>query len=116
MAEFASINQLVVVTTFGAQAGALIDRLTENGFYVTQVNSSGGLLYVYGPRISLLVGVTQERLPELLEHIRDCCATRRRFVQAQGETLSLEARPMMLEAEMGGATIYVFDVEHFEQL
>ena len=34
-----------------------------------------------------------------------------RFVPAYGETLAVEAQPMMFEAEVGGATIYVLDVE-----
>jgi uncharacterized protein YaaQ len=77
------------------------------------VNSSGGLLY--DSTVSLLIGVSQAWLSRLLEHVRTYCGTQQRFVLAYGEAPILEAQPLMLEAEVGGATIYVLDVEYFEQ-
>jgi uncharacterized protein YaaQ len=109
-----AINQLVIATVSGAQAGALTDRLTHDGFHVTQVDSSGGILYE--ATVSLLIGLNQARLPDLLEHVRECCRTRRRFIPAHVEAPLLEIQPVLIEAEVGGATIYVLDVERFEQL
>ena len=108
------VNQLVIATVSGAQAGALTDRLTRDGFYVTQVDSSGGILYE--ATVSLIIGLNQARLPRLLEHIRECCPTRRRFIPAHVEAPLLEIQPVMIEAEVGGATIYALDIERFEQL
>jgi len=108
------VNQLVIATVAGAQAGALTDRLTRDGFYVTQVDSSGGILYE--ATVSLLIGLDRARLPRLLEHIRECCRTRLRFIPAHVEAPLLEIQPMMIEAEVGGATVYVLDVERFERL
>jgi len=108
------VNQLVITTVAGAQAGALTDRLTRDGFYITRVDSGGGILYE--ATVSLLIGLDQARLPRLLEHIRECCRTRRRFIPAHVEAPLLEIQPMMIEAEVGGATVYVLDVERFERL
>ena len=108
------VNQLVIATIAGAQAGALTDRLTRDGFAVTQVDSSGGILYE--ATVSLLIGLNRARLPRLLEHIRECCHTRRRFIPAHVEAPLLEIQPVMIEAEVGGATIYALDVERFERL
>ena len=107
------VDQLAFVTAFESQVNPLMARLTGAGFYVTQINTSGGLLYE--ARISLLIGLNQARLSDLLEHIRACCGTEVHFVPAYGETLAVEAQPMLFEAEVGGATIYVLDVEYFEQ-
>jgi uncharacterized protein YaaQ len=109
-----AINQLVIATVSGAQAGALTDRLTHDGFQVTQVDSSGGILYE--ATVSLLIGLNQARLPRLLAHVRECCRTRRRFIPAHVEAPLLEIQPVLIEAEIGGATVYVLDVERFEQL
>lgn len=114
MANADIIDQLTIITAFETQAGALMERLTDGGFYVTQINTSGGLLYE--AKISLLVGLNHRFLPELLAHIRECCETQVRFIPAAGETLILASQPMMLEAEIGGAVVYVLDVEQFEQL
>jgi len=108
------VNQLVITTVSGAQAGALTDRLTRDGFHVTQADSSGGILYE--ATVLLLIGLDQARLPRLLEHIRECCPTRRRFIPAHVEAPLLEIQPVMIEAEVGGATIYALDIERFEQL
>jgi uncharacterized protein YaaQ len=109
-----AINQLVIATVSGAQAGALTDRLTRDGFTVTRVDSSGGILHE--ATVSLLIGLEQARLSHLLEHVRECCRTRRRFIPAHVEAPLLEIQPMLIEAEVGGATVYVLDVERFEQL
>jgi uncharacterized protein YaaQ len=109
-----AVNQVVIATVARAQASALTDRLTQGGFYVTQMDSSGGILYE--ATVSLLIGLDRTRLPRLLEHIRECCHARRRFIPAHVEAPLLEIQPVMIEAEVGGATVYVLNVERFEQL
>lgn len=108
------VNQLVIATVAGTQAGTLTDRLTQDGFYVTQVDSSGGILHE--ATTSLLIGLDRARLPRLLKHVRECCPTRRQFIPAHVEAPLLEVQPVMIEAEAGGATVYVLDVERFEQV
>lgn len=108
------VNQLVIATVSGTQASALTDRLTRDGFYITRIDSSGGILYE--ATVSYIIGLDRARLPRLLEYVRECCSTHRRFIPAHVETPLLEIQPMMIEAEVGGATVYALDVEHFEQL
>ena len=108
------INQLVIATVAGAQAGPLTDRLVKDGFYATKIDSSGGILYE--ATVSLLIGLDRARLPLLLEHLRECCRTRRRFIPAHVEAPLLEIQPVMIEAEVGGATVYTLDVTRFEQI
>jgi len=108
------INQLVVATVPGAQAGLLTDKLTHDGFYVTQMDSSGGILRE--ATVTLIVGLNRVLLPRLLEHIRECCCTRRQFIPAHVEAPLLEAQALMIETEVGGATIYALGVERFQQL
>jgi len=109
-----AVNQLLVATVSGAQVGTLTDRLIRDGFYVTQMDSSGGILYE--ATVSLLIGLDQTRLPRLLELIRGCCRAHRHFIPAHVEAPMLEIQPMMIETETGGATVYVLNVERFEQL
>jgi uncharacterized protein YaaQ len=92
----------------------LTERLVADGFYATQIDSSGGILYE--ATISLLIGLDSARLPRLLNHLRECCSTHRRYIPAHVEAPLLEIQPVMIEAEVGGATVYVLDVERFEQV
>jgi uncharacterized protein YaaQ len=108
------IDQLVLATVAGAQAGELVKRVTADGFYVTEIDSQRGILHE--STVSLLLGLEGKRLSRLMEHIRECCYTRRQYIPAHVEAAIFEAQPVMIEAEIGGATVFVFDVEHFEQL
>lgn len=114
MTQHTAVNQLLIATVSSSQAGALMDKLTQDGFYVTRVDSSGGILYEAA--VSLFIGLNQSWLPRLLERLRECCPTRRRLIPAHIEAPLLEVQPVMIEAEVGGATIYVLDIERFEQV
>jgi uncharacterized protein YaaQ len=110
----AAVNQLMLVTVSGEQTGELVQGLNQAGFYVTVVDSRGGLL---DERTStLLIGLDQGRAPQVLDKLRTDCRTRRRLIPAQLETPLASAQTLMIEAETGGALIFVFDVERFEQL
>jgi len=108
------VNQLVFATVAGSQAGKLVDRVTKDGFFVTEIDSQRGILHE--STTSLLIGLDAARLPRLMKHVRECCHTRRQYIPAHVEAAIFEAQPVMIEAEVGGATIFVFAVERFEQL
>lgn len=114
MASTNTVDQLVIANVASTQAGELTERLTQDGFYVTEIDSSGGILYE--ATVTLLVGLDETRLERLLGHIRECCQTHRKYVAAQVETPLIELQPMVIEAEVGGATAYVLNVERFLQL
>ena len=109
-----TVNQLIFATVAGSQAGEFIERLTGDEFYVTQIDSRGGFLHE--ATVSLLIGLDRKRLPSFLELTRECCQAHRKFIPTPIEALLPEAPAMMIEAEVGGAMIYAFDVERFEQL
>jgi uncharacterized protein YaaQ len=108
------IDQLCMVTVLGEQSGELTARLVADGFQVTEMNSSGGLLQEV--QVTLLIGLSHTRLGALLAHIRDCCRRQRRFIAAHLEGSSSLFQPAIIEAETGGAIINVFEVERFEKL
>ena len=109
-----NVNRLLIANVTRTQSGGLIEKLTADGFYVTKVNSSGGILYE--ATVTLLIGFDAAYLQRLLGHFRECCHVQRRYVPAQVESPMSEVQAMMIETEVGGATIYVLDVERFEQL
>lgn len=112
MASSDSVDQLVIATVAGAQVGVLTDRLLRDGFHVTQV--SRGSVFDELP-VSLVVGLNHGRLPLLLDHVRECCHTRLRYLPSQFDASTVPAMAM-IEVEVGGAVVYVLPVERFEQL
>jgi uncharacterized protein YaaQ len=114
MSPQVAIDQLFIISVMGEQAGELTERLTKDGFQITEINSAGGLLQEL--QVSMLIGLNHERSPRLLEHVRACCHRQRRYLPAQFEGSSSMFHSAIIEAEVGGAMIYLVDVERFEQL
>ncbi|MCS6909593.1 MAG: cyclic-di-AMP receptor [Anaerolineales bacterium] len=105
------INRLMIVTVSGEQTSDLIQKLNRDGFYVTVIDSRGGLL---DERLStLLIGLNAARQEPLLEHLRRECRTRRRLIPTQLETPLASAQTLMIEAETGGAVIYLTEIDQF---
>jgi len=109
-----TVNQIVLATVAGSQAGELTEQLLRERFHATQIDSRGGILHE--ATVSLLIGLDKTQLPRLLELLRKYCRRRRKFIPAHAEAPFFEAPTVMIEAEIGGATVYAFDVERFEQL
>jgi uncharacterized protein YaaQ len=114
LSERTPIDQLFIVSVLGEQSSELRHRLIRDGFQITEMNSSGGL--VQELQVSLLIGLNHSRQAQLLQHIRECCRRQRRFLPTQFEGSPTVFHSAVIEAEVGGAMIYVLDVERFEQL
>lgn len=107
------VNQLIFLTAASSQVGDLIDRLRRDNFPFTHINQSG---LFDEAAVSLLIGLNKARLPQLLEHVRVACHVRRHFIPANLEAPPLALQTALVEAEVGGASVYALDVERFEQL
>ena len=114
MTETQPIDQLFIVSVLGEQSGELRQRLIRDDFRITEMSSAGGL--VQELQVSLLIGLNHARQAELLQHIRDCCRRQKRFLPTQFEGSPTVFHSAVIEAEVGGAMIFVLDVERFERL
>lgn len=94
---------------------ALLDSLLKEGFRATFISTTGGFLRQ--GNATIFVGVEDEKVEEVLKIIRENCHTRKQFVNplpALVEPSELFP-PSHVEVEVGGATIFILDVERFER-
>jgi len=113
MAEM-SINRMAITIVDGGQSKDLLKALNESGFPVTIVDAVGGFLHE--SVVTMIVGLPKSRLPKFFALVREKCPSRIRYVP-MGVELSLSpGYPMMIEARVGGATVFVVPVERFVQL
>ena len=112
--ESSPLDRLVILTVFDSQADPLMKQLTREGFHFTVINSTGGVMQE--TVICLLVGFFRERLPALLEIVRKKCRPYRKYIPTQSLPPGGMTNLPMLEAQLGGALIYMMNVERFEQL
>jgi uncharacterized protein YaaQ len=108
--------KLVVAIVQGEDAGQTVQALSDAGLSVTKLASSGGFLQQGSA--TLLIGVEDERVEQVVGLVRTNCRERNRYLTPMppmvepGEVFM----PFPVEVQVGGATIFVLDVEHFERL
>lgn len=105
-----AINRLVVAIVNPDDAGLLADRLINEGFRLTRLDSAGAFLR--RGNATLLLGVPASRVQDLLASIQAECKTRVVLAYelfAQSTPDMLPAIPV--EVQVGGATVFILDVE-----
>lgn len=106
--------KLVISIVNSDDGHILLSRLTKAGFYVTKLSTSGGFLR--SGNITLMTGVEDERVDELIDIIGKCSSKRKQVVQSNpvyGNDMFLSAP---IEITVGGATVFVLNVEQFMKL
>lgn len=105
--------KLVIAIVHNDDVHKLRKTLIENDFRVTKLSTSGGFLSA--DNATLLMGVEEDRLDELKNHLKEICCTRTELVVSPVSDF-FTAGPHMslpLEVTVGGATVFVLDVEQF---
>ena len=108
--------KLVVAVVNGDDAARCSDALTEAGFVVTRFKTTGGFLQK--GNATLLVGVDDARVDDVVAILGR--HAHRRVEEINPTPTGAEAVefivPFPVEVEVGGATVFVLDVERFEKL
>lgn len=93
----------------------LVRALTEAGYRATTISTTGGFLRQ--GNATVFVGTEDDQVPHVLQLIRENCRTRRRFVNPLPPVMEPGEMymPAPVEVQLGGATVFVLDVAHFEQ-
>ena len=92
------------------------DALLDGRFQFTNVASTGGFLRE--GNVTLMVGVDVEQVEQVIEVIRDSCRTREQYVNVMPPTMEPVGTviPSPIKVVVGGAIIFVLDVERFEKV
>ncbi|MCL2884187.1 MAG: cyclic-di-AMP receptor [Oscillospiraceae bacterium] len=88
--------------------------LTRSGFFVTKLSTSGGFLQA--GNTTFIVGVEAERVDEALKVIEQHCKKRTQIVDSSIYAGMSATADYPVEVTVGGATIFVTDVERFEKI
>lgn len=106
--------KLILAIVHDEDSHELIKNLSEKNFNITKLASTGGFLKTGNS--TLIIGAAKEKLDEILEIIKNTCKTRKEYTMTSsmiGETSSFIGQP--IEVSVGGATVFVFDVDQFVQ-
>ena len=104
--------KLIIAIVQDQDVPSLVDDLTEKEFRVTKLASTGGFLK--SGNTTLLIGVEDREINEVTKIIEDDCKTRE--ITTSLLTISMPGDtyiPYPLEVKIGGATLFILDVEQF---
>lgn len=99
--------KLVIAVVQRQDAGELLEALTSNGHRVTRISN-----------VTLLIGVEDHQVEQILRDVREHCYTRTRYVSPlppvaeSGEFYP----PAPIEVQVGGATVFVVKATDVQRL
>jgi len=106
--------KLIIAIINYDDAGAVVQGLSKNGFSSTRLSTTGGFLLA--GNVTLLIGVEAEKVQEVVDIIHRHSHSRKQLMPAITE-MSYGFMPAMpVEVTVGGAILFVVDVERFERL
>lgn len=108
--------KLVLAIVQREDAGTLIDALTERGHRATRINTAGGFLKE--GNATVLVGVDDSKVDEVLSVVETNCNTRTQYINPLPPVMEPGEfyMPYPVEVQVGGATVFVLNVERYERL
>lgn len=107
--------KLVVAIVQDYDVNQLLTSITQSGLRATRIGSTGGFLRV--GNTTLLIGVEDHQVSRVLRIIHGSCRERTETVQPEiiGDIHEWYP-PELVEVVVGGATVFVLNVERFERI
>ena len=93
---------------------AVCNELLRNKFYVTRLATTGGFLMA--GNVTILIGVDEEKVQTVIDIIREHSHSRKQMIPTTTEMSYGYYPSMPVEVVVGGATIFVVDIERFERV
>ncbi|MCL2081962.1 MAG: cyclic-di-AMP receptor [Oscillospiraceae bacterium] len=100
--------KLVLAIINHDDAHGVIQNLTQNGYHVTKLATTGGFLQT--GNVTIMVGVEEEKQEGVMDIIKKYSNSRRQIVPCE-PGLSAVTEEVMI----GGATAFVLDVDSFHK-
>lgn len=102
--------KLVVAIVNYNDTNKVLNELSKHQFGVTKLSTTGGFLR-NGNR-TLLIGVEDDKVSEVIEIIKSKSHSRKQYIAPTDSEINLMAP---IEVVVGGATIFVLDIDKFQK-
>ena len=106
--------KLVLVIINHDDANTVTQNLTKRGFSSTKLATTGGFLM--SGHVTILIGVDEEKVQEVIDIIHEFSHSRKQLIPTTTEMSYGYYPSMPVEVTVGGATIFVMDIERFERV
>lgn len=108
--------KLVLAVIHDEDAHRLMEAFSAAGFMCTKLASTGGLLK--SGNTTVFLGVEQEKVEAVIEIIKEHCKTTKQMTLVTPPSLQVieSAISYPVEVTVGGATVFVIDLEQYIKL
>lgn len=106
--------KLIVAIVNNEDASLVLSELTKGGFSVTKLSTSGGFLRA--GNVTFLIGVEEEKIKDALSVIEEFSSQRKQMTPINSTYIGDSMLTVPVEVSVGGATVFVLDVEQFYKL
>lgn len=106
--------KLIIAIVNSEDASAVLSELTGQGFSVTKLATSGGFLRA--GNVTMMIGVEEEQVQKALSVIEEFSSQRKQQVPVNSTYIGDSMIIVPVEVTVGGATVFVLDVEQFYKL
>ena len=105
--------KLIIAIVQDEDASRLVSNLMSEGYGVTKLATTGGFLR--SGNTTLLIGVDDAKLDSAMGIVEKVCKSRKQIATAPSPISGTTGVyvPYPIEVMVGGATIFVLDVENF---
>ncbi|MBQ3005833.1 MAG: cyclic-di-AMP receptor [Clostridia bacterium] len=100
--------KLVIAIVNSDDSNNVVNGITKAGFYATKLPTTGG--FMRAGNVTILVGVEDEKVDEVIEIVKTYSSERSELVYPM---LPGSVIAPAVKVNVGGATIFVLDVEQF---
>ena len=104
--------KLIMAIVSSDDSSELISILTKSGFSVTKLATTGGFLR--SGNTTVIIGVEEDKIEDVFSIIKSTCSTRKQITTNQAPFGGV--MPYPIEIEVGGAAVFVLDVDQFIKL
>ncbi len=108
--------KMVIAVVHDHDVHVLTDALSKAGFKATKMASTGGFLRE--GNTTFMIGTDSAHVDEVIEIIKDNCKSRKKTVAPMSPVAnSLESYySFPMEVQIGGATVFIIDVEQYMKI
>ncbi|MBQ2700763.1 MAG: cyclic-di-AMP receptor [Clostridia bacterium] len=105
--------KLIVAIVQDEDASRLVNQLMKSGFGVTKLATTGGFLR--SGNTTILTGVEDDKVQDALGVIESVCKSRKQIAASHTSMAGVSGMysPYPIEVTVGGATVFVLDVDQF---
>ena len=107
--------KLIIAIVNKDDSSDVTQQLTKAGFMSTKLSTTGGFLRA--GNVTLLIGTDEEKVEKVLDILRECCSKRTEIINTTtGNYAEQFFTTLPVEITVGGATVFILDVDRFVKM